>query len=273
MRLFKLIVLIGLFLPAAVTGFAPNLQIKAASESSWYNADLKDVQAVLDSTALAISPYIGTRSLEPIIVRNEEKGPIALYERGPNNEYIVLLDVKGRYWSQLSYQFAHETCHLLTNFDLAPNNVTHQQWFEESLCEAFSLFALEKMAAQWETQPPYPNWKDYAPEMTLYLRNILQQEHRSFTTQLGSWYRQHRATLEQNPYADDRQLNEKMASHLLAIFKRQPESWAAINYINLGEDSDDKSLEKYLNDWYQNTPENLRQPIVDIQQMLGIGRS
>ncbi len=138
--------------PVWVLALTSGFNIKV--ESEWGNADIRDVKAVVDSATLAITPYIGNRTLDNIIIRNDPKGPVSLYQRGDNNEYIVLLDMKGRYWSQLAYQFSHETCHLLSNYDLVPNNVTRQQWFEESLCEAFSLFTLKKMAEQWQDHSP-----------------------------------------------------------------------------------------------------------------------
>ena len=262
------IVLIGLLFPTWTVALTPPFQVQV--DTAWQAAEVKDVQAVLDSTVLAIAPYIGSRRLEPVLVKNDEKGPISLYERAASGEYVVLLDVNGRYWSQLAYQFSHETCHLLSNYDLAPNNVSKQQWFEESLCEAFSLFSLGKLADQWKVNPPYENWKDYAPELRKYVADMLKEKQRSLAPNLANWYQQHQVTLEADPYAKDRSLNEKMASHLLKIFTEQPETWAAINYINLGDDSKDKSLTKYLKDWYNNTPDNLRDPIKKIQQQLGV---
>ncbi|HPY39149.1 MAG TPA: hypothetical protein PLM98_01420 [Thiolinea sp.] len=268
-KLKRLVVLfIGCLLPTWAVAFVPPFQIQV--DSAWQGAKTTDIQAVLDSTAATIAPYIGNRRLDPILVKNEDKGPISLYERDAKGEYIVVLDVKGNYWSQLAYQFSHETCHLLSNYDLAPSNYSHQQWFEESLCEAFSLFSLSKLADQWEVNPPYASWQDYAPELRHYLADMQKEEQRSLAPNLATWYEQNKTTLEADPYAKDRTLNKKMSSHLLKIFAAQPETWAAINYLNLGDDSKDKSMAKYLKDWYENTPENLRAPVKEIQQQLGV---
>lgn len=262
------ILIISLLSATSAVAFAPPFQVEV--DTAWQGAKAQDVQAVLDSTVSVVAPYIGKRQLDPIMVKNDEKGPISLYERGEAGKYIVLLDVNGLYWSQLAYQFSHETCHLLSNYDLAPNNISHQQWFEESLCEAFSLFSLSQLADQWEVNPPYPHWEDYAPELDKYVADMQKEKHRSLAPDLAAWYAENKATLEADPTAKDRILNEKIATHLLAIFAEQPETWAAINYINLGDDSEDKSLAKYLNDWYNNTPESLRAPIEKIQEQLGI---
>ena len=264
----KLFLWVGLLLPTWSSAFAPPFQVKV--DPAWQAAEVTDVKAVLDATVSSIAPYIGARRLEPILVKNDEKGPISLYERDAKGDYVVLLDVKGRYWSQLAYQFSHETCHLLSNYDLSPNNLSHQQWFEESLCEAFSLFTLSKLADQWEVNPPFESWRGYAPELRKYVAAMMKEDHRSFAPNLKQWYEQHKANLETDPYAKERALNEKMASHILKIFSQQPEAWAAINYLNLGDDSKDKSMARYLRDWYASTPEHLRTPIKEIGQQLGI---
>ena len=256
-----------LALPLNLAAFSSALQVSV--ESDWGSADSQDVAAVLNSASAVMSAYTGGRTLNNIIVRNDSRGPISLYERGQNGEYIVLLDVGGRYWAQLAYQFSHEACHLFSNYDLAPNNITRQQWFEESLCEAFSLFILKQMAQQWTDNPPYPNWQSYAAELHKYADNMQQQKHRTFAKNLSDWYRQQKPVLEDNPYARNRELNEKIASHLLAQFEASPQDWAAINYLNLGDDTDDRSLSKYLHDWYENVPAEHREIVVSIQQMLG----
>lgn len=264
--LSKIILLLSVaLLPVSVLAFTPTFNV--AVESEWSNADPRDVQAVLNSVGAAISPYIGGRTLNNIIVRNNPKGPISLYKRGENDEYIVLLDVRGRYWSQLVYQYSHEVCHLLSNYDLAPNNITRQQWFEESLCEAFSLFTLRRMAGHWQDNPPYPNWKSYAPELQKYADDLMQEKHRRPKLPVSKWYQQQRKVLEKNPYAKGRILNEKMATTLLELFENDPQSWAAMNYLNLGEDTGVYTIDKYLADWYDNAPKPHQVIVAKIQQL------
>ena len=44
-------------------------------------------------------------------------------------------------------------------------------WFEETICEVASLFALEKLALEWNQSAPYANWKPYAVEFKNTLTN------------------------------------------------------------------------------------------------------
>ena len=55
-----------------------------------------------------------------------------------------------------AYQFAHEFCHILCNFD---DDWKGNNWFEETMCETSSLFVLRRLSKEWEERPPYPAWK------------------------------------------------------------------------------------------------------------------
>lgn len=270
MRYLNTLLLILLFcLPSVTPAFVFPANVRVESRQ-WGDANPDDVQTVLQSVVETLSPYMANRRFGDITIRNDAKGPISLYEKGIHGEYVVLLHVNGSYWAQLVYQFSHEMCHLMSNYDLAPNNVSRQQWFEESLCEAFSLFALDRMANRWSDDPPYPQWREYAPEFADYAQSNLQQAHRRLPKgmKLPAWYEKYRKMLSDNPYAQGRDLNELVANQLLPIFNQHPDFWQAINYLNLGDNREDKSLEKYLNDWEQNAPSELRLPIRKIREIL-----
>lgn len=270
MRYLKTLLLVLLLLtPVRLLAFVAPAQVQVESKE-WGNANPDDVQTVLQSVIEVISPYMAGRKFGEVIVRNDKTGPISLYEKGATGEYIILLNVNGRYWAQLAYQFSHEMCHLMSNYDLAPHNVSRQQWFEESLCEAFSLFALEKMAKHWETNPPYPQWQEYAPKFIEYQQDNFKQAHRKLPKgmKLPTWYREYQKTLSADPYAQGRDLNELVANQLLPIFAEKPETWMTINYLNLGDDSADKSLNKYLTDWQENVPSEWSPTIKEIRKIL-----
>lgn len=266
-KLHYSLALILCLLPQWLAAFSPAITIHVAGK--WNHVSTNDVKAVLDSAVEVAAPYLGPRTMEPILVKNDNKGPISLYERSSEQEYIVLLDVDGAYYAQMAYQFSHEYCHLRSNYDLAPNNVTRQQWFEEALCESFSLFNLKQMARHWEKKPPYPQWQDYAAELNKYVESVEQEPHRRLAPSLKTWYEKYRTLLEDDPYAQKRQLNEQMAAHLLQIFENYPRSWQAINYLNLGETAKDHSFSAYLTDWLTNTPPEWQQPIHELMQQLG----
>ena len=53
----------------------------------------------------------------------------SMYKRHPEN--VIYLSTKDRYWSQLSYQFAHEYCHHIIESNFI-NTFYRFAWFEES---------------------------------------------------------------------------------------------------------------------------------------------
>ena len=270
MRLAHLILLVLLALtPLRAFAFVPPAQIKLTTEE-WGGAAPADVQAVLDSVITVISPYIAQRKFGTILVQRSEDVPRAMYEKSANGEYMVQVQASGNHWARFVYQFSHEMCHLMSNYDLAPNNVSRQQWFEEALCEAFGLFTLERMAEAWAENPPYPNWKDYAPHLREYSQNNLQEAHRQLPKgmKLPAWYQQYREVLRADPYAKDRDLNEVVSNQILPILSATPQGWTAINYLNLGETGKDLSLETYLGDWLENSPPDLREPVSKIKALL-----
>ena len=161
--------------------------------SGWNDARVIDVKAVTTSVASNLMPYFPKKKLNPIILKNKKEGPKTLYKKGNNNEYIVFVDIKGRRWAQLSYQFSHELCHILSNYN--KNNDVKTQWFEESLCEAISLHTLEKMSIQWQHTPPYPNWKSYSSSIKKYLNNMLQEKHRGKSNNLSKWFSSNKKSL------------------------------------------------------------------------------
>lgn len=259
---------LSLSLPLSLQAFVAPASVTLES-TDWGDASQENVQAVLNSVLEVITPYMTNRQFGTILIRNSEDGPVSLYTKGPHGEYIIDLNVKGRHWAQLAYQFSHEMCHLLSNYDLAPHNSTHQQWFEESLCEAFSLATLDHMAIQWTKHPPYSNWTDFAPKFTEYKQEQLDKPYRYLTPKqnLRQWYNKNRLTLENDPYADNRHLNELIAVQLLPVFESIPMNWTVINYLNLGDDSKEKSLAKYFHDWQENAPPDLRATVKKARQL------
>lgn len=268
-RFIRLLLLwLGFSLPISVYAFVAPAKVVLDS-TDWGEASQENVQAVLNSVLEVITPYMTNRRFGTLLIRNSNDGPVTLYTKGPNGEFIILLNVKGRHWAQLSYQFSHEMCHLLSNYDLAPRNISHQQWFEESLCEAFSLATLDRMATQWAKNPPYANWVDFAPKFIEYKVDQLNQAHRQLpkNQSFQQWYKLNQVSLERDPYTDSRHLNELIAVQLLPLFESQPLNWLAMNYLNLGDDSKEKSLAKYLLDWQKNAPPDLRAIVKKVRQL------
>src|SRR5262249_25079215 len=98
----------------------------------------------------------------PIVLYHRPAGPLTDSTSDPKT-YRIYLSVTDRDYSRFTYQLAHEYAHVM----LDPRRTNG---LIETLAVAFSLEVLDAMARRWADKPPFPNWKDYAPEFSKYRR-------------------------------------------------------------------------------------------------------
>jgi hypothetical protein len=240
-------------------------KIEIRVTGDWRGGSAEDIRRVLLSAGSEIFRLFPGRKIHPIIVKRSASGPMVTYERGPNNEYIVLLNTQGTFWSQYSYQFAHEFCHIMSNYDEAKNN----QWFEETLCEMASMFAMRRMSETWKTKPPYSNWKSFAPHLYDYAANLIKEgqvpEGRAFI----QWFEENRAELLKSE-GGLRARNKIVAAQLLPLFEAEPAEWQAVQYLNGWRAEGNQPFDEFLKSWWQTAPEKHRPFIESIAQKFGI---
>lgn len=232
----------------------------------WGNASPQDIKAVLYSTCDSIHKHFGTfREKEPLRVVRDKSGPIVLFKRNPNGEIIIKLNTGDRFWCQYAYQMAHEFCHVLCRFK---NGSQTNLWFEESLCEMASMFALKSMAKTWKTNPPYSNWKSYASAIDDYLEDIVLKNKLPEGISVADYYKKNAETLAKDPV--NRPINGKIATALLSSFETNPEHWASIHYINNGKAKEELTFEQYMKNWLDESPKKHHIFIHSIARKLGI---
>jgi len=186
-------------------------------------------------------------------VRHDKGGPIVLYQRSLRDELIVELSSGGTFWSQHAYQIAHEFCHILCRFKQGDRT---NLWFEESLCEMASIYALREMATTWKTDAPYRNWKDYGTSLKSYADDVAAKHPVPKGKSFAGWFRENHEKLSKK--STQRELNGIVAVHLLPIFEKSPEAWQTLPYLNIGRTKEKQTFSEYLKAWHQNTPEELR---------------
>ncbi|NQT51549.1 hypothetical protein HQ576_05840 [bacterium] len=239
------------------------LDIRPIEPKAW-QASMPDVKKVLHSAASELWHYFPGREMPPILV-GPKGGPIVWFQRGPKGEYNVRLATGKTFWCQYAYQFAHEFCHILCKYE--PTEKANK-WFEESLCEMASLFALRRMAHTWSIHPPYPNWRDYSKALWEYADERIKKSRLPQGTTLAAWYREKAATLRKEPC--NRELNTAVAVALLPLFEREPWHWAAVGHLNASPSKTPRTFEAYLTAWHHNTPETHRPFIRGIAEQFGI---
>ncbi len=235
-------------------------------KGNWGSGSTRDRQKVCYSAAMSLWIYAGDRrKLDPIRVTYSKDGPRVLFKRGPNREYIVELDNKDRFWAQCAFQFAHEFCHILCNYRDRKNP---QKWFEESLCECASLYALLAMGKKWKSKPPYANWKNYSKYLTEYANNRISRSNREKIKSLADWYQENRQALEKDPYL--RNKNEIVACRILPLLQKNPQHWKAVRYLNLGPGKENRSFQAYLEGWHRRVPHSHKPFVKEVAGLFGL---
>lgn len=258
--------LLLVLLPAAPQDAAPPKLELRLSKDGWGAASTADIDQVLRSAAGTLLPSFPGLKLPPLEVSRSQKDPITLYQRGPAGEIRVKLDVEGRLWARFAFQFSHELCHVVCGVEEYPNP---NLWFEESLCETASLFALGRMAEEWKARAPYPNWTDYAPSLRKYRDDRVEKEREKIPegTTLEAWFRKKEPLLRANPHLRDANLTIAIA--LVPLFEEEPEHWEALKHLNAVHGAADRSFSRYLGDWSRSAPEKHRAFIRKLAGRLG----
>ena len=242
---------------AGEPGAVLSIRVQAGS---WGNASVQDIEAVLHSVARALRPHSSGGVTPQVLVRFSTMGPRVLERKSEDGAHVVLLNVQDRRWDQFAYQFSHELCHVLTNYDRRPigeSGSREHQWFEETLCEVVSLVTLDRLASSWAKSPPHAGWEDYAPAFREYAARLRAAPHRALLERqsIVSWYAEHGHSLEEDPY--QREKNEALAAALLELFATTPDALEAIAYLNL-EPAPKGGFAAYLAAWHDCCPEQHR---------------
>ena len=151
----------------------------AVAPFGWGSALTVDIKALLEDTASQLNGVMRValdKTLVIVPAPCEDLKPRTHYRPSLGDPFFIQLTARDRCWCKYAYQFAHEFCHVLSEYERlrnCPNN-----WFHETICELASLFALRRMAEQWPTCPPYPNWADYAQSLTDYVKELFSDKKR-----------------------------------------------------------------------------------------------
>ena len=186
----------------------------------------------------------------------EKDDPMTCYRSSPQEPFRILLQARDKYWAKFAYQFAHELCHVASDFERLranPNN-----WFHEALCELASIITLRRMAKSWPDNPPYPNWSDYAPSLACYAQDCLAKPERQLPNglRLSSWLDREEPSLRADKYQRDK--NAIVAYALLPLFEDAPNGWNAIRLLPGSNDM----LGAYLRKWHSKV-ESIDAPVVE----------
>jgi hypothetical protein len=253
--MFKKIILLFLLSSHAYALSTPF--IVTPVKEGWFEASPVDVRAVTRSAASVILRHMPKElQIAPIVLKNGGKNPVVLFREKNQGVHTIFVNIKGRKWAQLAYQFSHELCHILANYEVTQADVN--QWFEEALCEASSLYTIEQMSISWKTNPPYPTWQGYAAELNHYYQDMLASKHRYLQAHetVATWYKREKEVLRKPDIV--RAKVEVVGTKIYFFFKENPDRWRSMNYLNRWTPKSDTTLQQHLMIWEMNLPDDLK---------------
>ena len=233
--------------------------------TNWGTGSPEFIKSLLENVAEHLTRNFREGVHATIEVENSPLGPKILRRIPGQTTYTILLNTSNSYWAQYSYQFAHEFCHLVSNYEQQfgrPN-----QWIDETICETASLFTLRSMGVTWKEKPPYPYSQSFAQHLTAYAdtRAAEVEAQAPDDEAWEGWFRRHEArSRNEQPY--DRDGNLIVALRLLPLFEQYPEGWNAIRSLPASQEG----ISQYLTDWKEQAYQGDRAFITRIEAALGI---
>lgn len=233
-------------------------------ECDWGGSSRSNIEALLTDAARHLTGALRkapTGNIAVAATPTTDDPPIALFRSSPEEPYRIFLQARGRHWSQFAYQFSHELCHVLSDYERLRGS--RNRWFHEAICELASVFTLRRMAEAWPTQPPYPNWAGYAQSLASYAEVYLVKDERRVPagTTLAGWVSSEEESLRRDCLQRDK--NAVVAYSLLPIFESNPTLWNAV--LRLPNSS--AKFRDYLIEWHASVG-SAEKPLVE--RMLGI---
>ena len=201
-------------------------------ECDWQGALTSDIQVLLRNVARHLTGEFRDLPKGNIVVRatpHPDNPPETLFRLSEEEPFTILLSARDRHWSQFAYQFSHELCHVLSEYERLRN--CRNNWFHEALCELASIFTIRRMAETWPTDPPYDHWAVYAQSLSDYAEGYLAREERRLPTgmTLSEWLLSKEGSLRED--CKQRDKNAVVAYSLLPIFESEPAVWNAIRRL------------------------------------------
>ena len=236
----------------------------AVKGTNWGMGRPEDIKSLLENVAEHLTRHFREGVHATIEVENSPFGPRTLLRIPGQTTYTILLDTSDRNWAQYSYQFAHEFCHVVSNYGQQfgrPN-----QWIDETICETASLFTLRSMGATWKEKPPYQNWLSFAQNLTACADTRAAEVESKVPDDEAweEWFRRHEARGRNEPY--DREGNLIVALRLLPLFEQYPEGWNTVRSLPASQER----ISQYLTDWNKQADQGDRAFITRIEAVLGI---
>lgn len=214
------------------------------ANGNWGATSLIAAGAVLESAAAVLCDAFDRWPDAPVHVMPGDGSPYLAWDRRP---YRIWLSARDTYWCQYAYQFSHELCHVLVNFDRMRHH--RHKWFEESVCELAALFVLIRLSERFRHCPPpeVPGAEEFAPHFAAYARLIAGSVPTVPRASLPGWLSGNLPALEEDHA--NRNMNRTVAVAMLDSFLEDESLWRDCVALNRWDASADASFADHLDSW------------------------
>lgn len=211
---------------------------------NWGATDLLAIGALLQSAASVLCDAFGRRPDAPVLVSPWDQPPRVARDKRP---YRIWISARDTYWCQYVYQFSHELCHVLVNFDRLRDH--RHKWFEESICELSALFVLHRLSGEFRQAPPSEvlGAEEFAPHFATYAEEVALSACPARRPELPVWFSKNIHELEERRV--DRDLNRIVAVALLDSFLADRSLWRDCGSLNLWDAAADRTFADHLDSW------------------------
>lgn len=219
----------------SATAAYSGLQIRV--DESWDLDDLEKVTNILYETAAHIYSHLRDKPEFRVVVGyDRESGPISLYRSGDEDfDRVLLSNTPLEYRPQIMYQFSHEYCHVISDYNRIRSTDSKNEWFHEALCELASIFVLH--STEESALKKYID--DYLEESRDILAGI---------EDFGSWILSKEEGLRTRAAGrHDRKTNAVVAYRLHPLFSQYPALWNTLWHLP----KSDSKLTVYIEEWKQ----------------------
>jgi hypothetical protein len=200
--------------------------------------------------SLAGVRLLSDRQPDRVRVEEHSSGSPAIWLHDePRETAWIIVDIGGRDWCKLAYQFGHELGHVLANsWQATAKPRPPTQWLEEAMVEAFSLRGLGLLAASWEKNPPFAGDAPFAKAIRQYRADIIEDYRKPGQPKPGAefaaWFSRSRSALENGGG-----LTQVEGPAILAELERGPTMVEDLGALNRWPQRSAAPLEQYLAFW------------------------
>lgn len=201
---------------------------------------------------------LSDRQPNRLYIENHSSGSPAVWLHSDRKDVAwIIVDIGPRDWCKLAYQFGHELGHVLCNsWDASSNPRGPCQWLEESMVEAFSIRGLGRLAASWESNPPFAGDAAFGAKIQEYRENVIKLYRRAgqqtSNVEIASWFHRSRSALENSALSS---IEGPLITRIVSELEGDIACVEDLGSLNRWPSRSGASLEEYLTLWQRSCAE------------------